>query len=251
MIFILLLLTLGASDVTENGAGPDTTNAQLRAYVEALRPLGLGRTENAEQIDRILEEACEFDPVRGCYLGLVHRSHIATSPIERQEIVEQLRQMCNEHDYARACATYASTLRSYFGDDEETRARALSVDEVLCGNGMFVSCAVIGSHYARGLVYQRDFGQAQHYYGLACDNGAGSGCFGLADLRRVFSTNPSVLTHTSELYERGCELGEPRACLRRADDFQNGTGVELNLFEAQRLRQRACQLGELEYCTTE
>lgn len=244
---VLAVFALGLS-VTAIEPNEHDQATRLQRISDELLALGLGRTDNQDHIDPLLEEACAIDPVRGCFLGLVHRSRIASTPTEISAVLADLRSMCNELDYAQACATYATSLRRFNPADAEIRAQALHIDETLCQHEFASSCAVVASHYLRGEFYERDRNAALQHFEYACENGSGIGCFGLASMQRAMSQRSDVFAWSSSLFERGCELNHAESCITRSQDLQSGRLGSFDQNEARALLDRACRLGELEFC---
>lgn len=244
---VLAVFALGLSFTTVEKNEQDQA-ARLQQIGDELVELGLGQTDNQDQIDPLLAEACAIDPIPGCYLDLVHRSQIASTPGEISAVLADLRSMCNDQEYTPACATYAASLRRFNPADAEIRAQALHIDETLCQLEFASSCAVVASHYLRGEFYERDRNAAAQHFEYACENGAGTGCFGLASMQRAMSQRSDVFAWSSSLFERGCELNHAESCITRSQDLQSGRLGSFDQNEARALLDRACRLGELGVC---
>lgn len=244
---ILAVFALGLS-LTAVEPNEQDQAARLQQIGDELLALGLGRKDNQEQIAPLLAEACAIDPIRGCFLDLVHRSRIASTPAAMSDVIADLRSMCNDQDYAQACAAYAASLRRFNPANAEIRAQALRIDETLCQHEFAPSCAVVASHYLRGEFYERDRNVAVQHFEYACDNGSGIGCFGLASMQRAISQRSDVFEWSSSLLERGCELNHAESCITRFQDLQSGRLGSFDQNEASALLDRACRLGELQVC---
>jgi len=156
-----------------------------------------------------------------------------------------------ELDDARACSFAGRLWLDGHGvarDPERGMAMLLHA----CDGGFATACVVGGRALAesdeadvKDLLKQR----ARFDLEQACWSGQADSCY-RAGLFFYFGREefPRDVRRATKLYERGCNLGDSRACNNLGDAFAYGDGVSRDVERAASLFERACRLGEALGC---
>lgn len=185
------------------------------------RSLEAGPSVEPRRVGMAYQRACQLGDDEGCgYLGILTR-RMAT---ESRDAEPLLRRGCDAH-VVDACAELGGWL---VARGEPAAARPAL--ESACSAGRGPSCAVLAR-----LDEGTDPTSAAAYSRRACEAGVPETC--LAAARAI---PPNRSREAAALLSRGCAANLADACAALADR-QSGT-------EAQRTREKACELGHAESC---
>lgn len=103
------------------------------------------------------------------------------------------------------------------------------------------ACVVLGEALVEGRTGRVEDARGRSLLEQACRDGAGDGCFALAD--RFMRSPDRDLATSRRYFARGCELEDWASCVRLADLLRHGRGGPADPEGAQRALERACTGG--------
>lgn len=105
------------------------------------------------------------------------------------------------------------------------------------------SCAYSGWLKRHAPIAQRDLDGGRTLLLSSCGNGSALGCTWLGEIALDGPSSPSDRASASKSFEKGCELGNDWSCLRAAQAWACGRGVEENRKAAIQLFTKTCDHG--------
>ncbi|MBC7795203.1 MAG: sel1 repeat family protein [Clostridia bacterium] len=123
-------------------------------------------------------------------------------------------------------------------------ARGAEAYDGACAEGDAQSCIRRGQLLQSGDFVAKDLAAAANQFARACVLGSGYACLRQGSLLLQSGDAPAA----RPALDRGCELGEPRACRGLARDLEVGRGGPIDATRAAELNQRACMSDVPEAC---
>jgi len=201
----------GADEATCAGSsGAECTERALAAWSEAVDARGL------ECIAGLLADACALDDARAC--GFAGRLWL------------------DGHGLVRDVA------------------RGLGMLVRACDGGVAVACTaairwIDDPHGGSADVPGAQSLRVRMDLDLGCASGQGDACYNAGLLfYNGRDGAPRDRARSSRVYERGCDLGDPRACNNLGDALAYGQGLKRDLPRAAAVYEKACHLGEALGC---
>lgn len=195
-----------------------------------------------------------------------------------------LQQACTSHDPV-GCFNLGrlQLARAVETQNAGANESALKLIEQSCRGGLAPACVSLGEAYTEGRIVPRDIPRAAEWYALAFYHGAASAalqalgvearshlknrctqgdaiaCVVASSLFAFAapivapgqaSTKEAALEESAELAERGCTLGQPRACAFWSAHYAGAGALPKDLTKAKKLATASCRDGAAEGCET-
>jgi uncharacterized protein len=177
---------------------------------------------------------------RMCDAGHPEACHVRHTQLggNRRRAEEALTRAC-QLGYGQSCVSLAGRTRNRSKSDE-LRKRGVYLLDKHCQREDPYACTARGHAASEPPENEQpDPAQARWHYEKGCDLGDGEGCYALAE--QLGDEQPK---REVALLDRGCELGEARACARSGDHHASGKYVRRDPKRAAQAWQTACDTGD-------
>lgn len=175
-----------------------------------------GRTLDLPEAARLYTKGCNGGDQFSCAgLGLFVSKGLGGLAKDIPRAVGLFEKSCTSGE-ARGCnnlAFHRSTSGDYVG--------AMALYDRACSGGWTLACTNLATFYETGRVVQVNRNEALRRYHESCEMADGLGCANLGHLGLRLRRMP--LASAVSLFERGCNLGSPRACVLL------GSYIQLNM----------------------
>jgi TPR repeat protein len=202
---------------------------------------------------RIFEISCTGDYGSGCSslaYNYQHGKGVSNNPVKALEL------------YEKGCKNGSSMGCDYAGDMyvsgkhvARNPTKAKSLYEKGCKWKDSGACAGLGLLYFKGDGVNQDYEKAYTYLVQSCDKSPSdndnAGCYNLAKLYEQGLGCQKDIVEAVRLYGLACHVVRPKnaeACIRLAQAYQTGHGIEANANGAHEYFRLACTLGNQEGC---
>jgi len=148
--------------------------------------------------------------------------------------------LCQAKDHA-ACAQLGILYVNGEGVAADP-AQALRLLRAACDHGVALGCGGLGSLYSGGIGVAKDAKKAKKLFAGACNRGDDLSCESLGGLYAATSDlGPPSPTAGAPWYEKGCKLGNLRACVSLGALIEDGVdGVDRRRWDTLDLFRRGC-----------
>jgi TPR repeat protein len=213
-----------------------------------------GRTEDERElacIGRKLTESCRLGDVRACTFA--GRMALAGHGVARDvgKGVQMLTTACDD-DVAEACAAAAAWLSAPDHSraiDTASGMRERLNAEHACLGGQGDECFRVGlGFYSGSGSYPQKRALAVRAYERGCSLGNARACNNFADALTYGEGTSVDVSRAVVLYERACGLGEEIGCANLGYMMEHGRGIARDTRRARSLYAQACDAGEAYGC---
>jgi S1-C subfamily serine protease len=116
-----------------------------------------------------------------------------------------------------------------------------------CVKGISPSCAIAGKEARKSL----KLAEAEDFHGRACQGGVGTSCAEIIELPTFSLSTVNHADRVTELYEKGCNGGDPNSCYRSGERYlYRGSDKEMREMVAAKFFARGCSFGSGVACRT-
>lgn len=132
---------------------------------------------------------------------------------------------------------------------EQYRDKTLSLYEKGCKFGNAFSCANLGNMYTKGELVDINYVKAAEYYGQACSNKDGLGCYKAAEMYlKEYAGLEVDYEKSMDYYQKACELSISAGCTNLGIMYEEGKGDDVDLEMAAAYYGLACNLKDANGC---
>jgi len=198
----------------------------------------------------MLEDACALDDARAC--GFAGRLRLDGRGVTRdaQRGVEMLLRAC-DGGFLTACVVGARTLADSADPDiKDLLKQRVRFDlEQSCWAGQPESCYRAGFFFYLGHeAFPLDPVRATRLYERGCNLGDSRACNNLGDAFAYGQGVARDVERAAALFERACRLGEALGCANLGYMAEHGEGIDRDELRARTLYREACTTGEVYGC---